>query len=136
LRELRALAALKGVTSRQIEAARDSESPKPSLIELILSADANADKRQPQHATAGGSSTSAAESQTRLGGLGVTPAEEFWAREISLTFAEQGPLGLVFSASQEMGSPVLLSKVVGGRLASKSQRLTEAIALGKRYHTY
>ena len=44
-------------------------------------------------------------------------------------------MGLVFSAAQETGCDVLLSKVVNGRLASKSQRLTEAVAMNKMYET-
>ena len=58
----------------------------------------------------------------------LTEAEAFWAREVSLTFAEQGPLGLVFTSSTEPNAPVVLGSIVEGRLASRSARLLEAMA--------
>lgn len=116
MRELRALADAKGVDAAKIAEARNSDEPKAALIALIAATiAARAEKKE-------------APSSLRDG-----PAENFWGQQLSLTFAEPGPLGLVFSSTPEDDAPVLLSRVVPRGMASRSTRLREALDKCRAY---
>ena len=54
--------------------------------------------------------------------------------DVTVNFAEDGPLGLVFTSAADAGEPILLSRIVSGRLGSRQQHLVAAHRRGAGFN--
>lgn len=72
-------------------------------------------------------------SRSSSGGRAASGPKDTWD-EITVEFLDEGPLGLVFTSAAANGEPLLLTRIVNGRLGSREQTLVAAHRRGAGFN--